>query len=483
MRPISRRGFLQVGGATAALVLAGCAGDDDRSSTTAPTSDPARSPDTSGTAERHQVIVVGAGLAGLTAARDLAADGVDVVVLEARDRVGGRTYTQATEDGLAVEAGGMWVGPGQDAVVALADELGIGTFATPTGGDLALLLGGERILVPEGRDAETEAVIDRIDELAATLPPGRPWDAPDAARLDDMTLQDWLVAEAVPEAAQLGIIVEASIALGDPSALSMLWFLTVTGSAGGFRRLADTEGGAQERRFVGGAQGLSTAMADQLGDAVRLGRPVQAVDTTGGLVRVTTTEGVIEGERLIVAMMPADVQRLSFTPALPARRTDLDRDWVGTTGTKVTVRYPRPFWRDEGLSGVGVVDGGAVGGVLDITPPDREDGWLVVFATDEAGSGEALEQGIVDDLVALFGPAAAEPLAVFVFDWADQEWTAGCVTALPPGVLTTSGSALRDPVGPVHWAGTETSEVWTGYMDGAVRSGQRAAAEVRQALA
>lgn len=468
MSELDRRSFLLAGSATAAAALPGCSTSDEAA------------PD--GPAVGNRVVVIGAGLAGLTAARQLVAAGLDVVVLEARDRVGGRTLNQADEDGVPVEAGGMWVGPGQDAVRSLAAELGIATFATPTGGDLALLVGDERLVVPPGRDAETDAVIDRIDALAASLPTERPWDAPDAARLDAMTLLQWLDAEAVPDAARLGIVAEASIALGDPSNLSMLWFLTVVRSAGGLRRLGDIDGGAQERRFVGGAQSICLAMAQELGKVVQLGRPVTDVDTTGDRVRVRTAAGDVECERLIVAMMPADIGRLSFAPPLPPTRAELQRSWVGTAGTKVTVRYERPFWRDQGLGGNGLVDGGTVGGVLDITPPDRGDGWLVVFVVNDRGGGQALRDGVLADLTALFGPEAATPLGFHDHDWSADEWTAGCVTALPPGVLTGPGAALRDPIGPIHWAGAETSEVWTGYMDGAVRSGQRVADEVRRSL-
>lgn len=482
----SRRSLLQSSAvlAVTATTTAGCSADEPRGrrGTDAPEPRPA---DGDARVERHQVVVIGAGLAGLSAARELAVDGIDVVVIEARDRVGGRTLTQATEDGVAVEAGGMWVGPGQDAIIGLADELGISTFATPTGGDLTLLVSGERIVVPDVADPEADAVIDRIDALAATVPPERPWDAPDAARLDSITLADWLADQQASDAALIAVIAviaEVSIAVGDPTALSMLWFLTITRSAGGFRRLSETDGGAQERRFVGGAQSICERLADQLGDAVRLGRPVRSIDTSGDAVRVSTAEEVVTAERVIVAMMPADVERLSFEPALPPRRTALDRDWVGTSGTKVTLRYARPFWRDQGLSGTGLVDAGTVGGVLDITPPDRDDGWLVVFLADDPGDEAARREGVLSDLSALFGPLAAEPLAFHAHDWAAEQWSSGCVTALPPGVLTSSGPALREPVGAIHWAGTETSEVWTGYMDGAVRSGRRAAEEVRQAL-
>lgn len=491
---LSRRRFLGTSAATAA-VLIGCGGEpdasvgttaapDDGGGTTSPS--PTTSADAATTtsgeegeaALRVDVVVIGAGLSGLTAARELRRQGLDVLVLEARDRVGGRTFTQAVDDGVAVEAGGMWIGPGQDAIESLARELGIDTFATPTGGDLALLFDGERIVVPSDDDPSAEEVIGRLDALAATVPANEPWRAPDAARLDGITLMDWLIAEEASEAALLSIITEASVAVGDPGSLSMLWFLTIVGSAGGFHRLADTAGGAQERRLAGGAQGLSIALADELGDRLRLSAPVRAVDTSNAAVRISFDGGVAEADRLVVAMMPADVDRITFSPPLPQPRAALQRAWVGTSGTKVTVRYPRPFWRDAGLSGTAVADGTTVGATLDITPPDRSDGWLVVFTSTGRPDDDQLRDDVVADLVALFGAEASEPLGVYAHDWSVDPWASGCVTALPPGLLTGFGEALRTPVGPVHWAGTETSDVWTGYMDGAIRSGLRVAAEV-----
>ena len=499
---MSRRRFLGSSAtAAAATALFGCASDPDDTATTRPPASASTDPTEATTADApmtsastsepdrrqddstmHDVVVIGAGLSGLTAARELTRQGLDVLVLEARDRVGGRTFTQAFDDGIAVEAGGMWIGPGQDAIASLARELGVDTFATPTGGDLALLLGGDRIVVPAGDDDSTADVIRRLDELAATVPSDEPWLAVDAEQLDAITLMDWLIAEEASDSAQLAIITEASVAVGEPEALSMLWFLTIVRSAGGFHRLADTAGGAQERRLVGGAQGLSVTLADELGNRLRLSSPVRTVDTSGDSVRISFDGGPIEAKRLVIAMMPADVDRIAFSPPLPATRVDLQRAWVGTSGTKVTVRYERPFWRDAGLSGTAVSDGTAVGATLDITPPDRTDGWLVVFAATGRQDDAALRADVVADLVTLFGPEASDPTAVYVHDWSVDPWASGCVTALPPGVLTGYGEALRTPVGSIHWAGTETSYVWTGYMDGAIRSGLRVAAEVAAAL-
>jgi monoamine oxidase len=183
-------------------------------------------------------------------------------------------------------------------------------------------------------------------------------------------------------------------------------------------------------------------------------------------------------------MMPADARRIEFTPALPAMRAGLVKRWTAEPACKVNVVYPKPFWREQGLSGLAVTDRGPVGVTFDNSPPDGSRGVIVGFMDKERAPRDpaARKKAVLGGLAGLFGKAAKEPTAYFEMDWAAETWTAGCVSPLPPGVLTGFGAALREPVGRLHWAGTETSEVWCGYMDGAVRSGLRVAAEVRRAL-
>lgn len=436
--------------------------------------------------QRRDVVVIGAGAAGLSAARSLASTGVDVVVLEARERIGGRTFNVAEHDGVVVEGGGMWFGPTQTAALALADELGLTSFASPAGGELTLKRGEVVTVVPAAFPAAADAVVVRIDALALRVPPSSPWAAEDAEALDSITLAEWLSREEVPPDVAARVVGLVAIAFGDPAGMSMLWFLTVVASANGMHAIGDIQGGAQDRRLVGGSFGLSAGMAAQLGDRVVTSSPVLSVHYGGadGDVTVITTTGVWAARRVVVAMMPADVERIVFDPPLPAQRRELQRRWKGRPGIKAFAIYDRPFWRDRGHSGMAIADAHPVTDVLDCTPPDRSDGWLVIFVDpDRVANPTDPRPEVLPVLADLFGESAAAPTAFYSYDWAADAWASGCVTELPTGLLSEVGTALREPVGPIHWAGTETAEMWIGYIDGAVRSGVRAAVEVSRWLA
>jgi monoamine oxidase len=222
------------------------------------------------------------------------------------------------------------------------------------------------------------------------------------------------------------------------------------------------------------------AIAEVLADRVRLNTAVRSIQHRVTSVTVGTDAGEIAADRVIVAMMPSDAHRIAFVPPLPAHESALRAAWTGTGALKATARYASPFWRQDGLSGTGILDSNAVGYVTDITPPQSTEGWLAIFGDGLEPDGA--EQVIIDALEEVFGRQARSPLAVHVHSWDRDPWISACVSALPPGVISRWGQTLRRPVGRVHWAGTETSELWTGYMDGAVRSGQRAAQEVLHAL-
>jgi len=198
---------------------------------------------------------------------------------------------------------------------------------------------------------------------------------------------------------------------------------------------------------------------------------------------VESARAVVSARRLIVAMSPADTRRIAFAPELPPARRGIVQGWPAEPSVKVNVVYQSAFWRDAGLSGLGASDG-AAGVAFDNSPPDNSCGVLLVFVTNDRAprDPEGRRRAVLADLVTLFGNGASEPKAYYETDWSADGWTSGCVSPVGPGLLTRFGIALREPAGPVHWAGTETSEVWCGYMDGAVRSGERAAAEVSAAL-
>lgn len=438
--------------------------------------------------ERCRVAIVGAGIAGLVAARELVrARGESIVVLEARERVGGRTLNQPIPGGAIVEGGGEFAGPTQTAVLELAAELGIATFPTYCEGQTVYHMGGSRWVAP---DLGVEPAIApgtpgaRLDELALEVPIDRPWDAPLAAEWDAMTLEDWVRREGIGERERLLIDLASAATLGAaPGELSLLWFLFYVRSAGGLRDLLSTQDGAQDRRFVGGSQMISLRMAEELGTSVRLSTPVRRISGWAGGPVIIESDGIsIEAERAVIAMMPSDARRIVFDPALPERRALLNERWAASAVSfKAQLVYESPFWRAEGLSGQ-VLSDEEPQLVFDNSPPEGAPGVLLSFV--DPGSVPAAERRdwLAGRLAKYFGDAARDPIAYAECDWHEDGWTAGCVSPLGPGVIRPLGPALTEPCGALHWAGAETSAVWNGYMDGAVRSGRRVAAEVAASL-
>ncbi len=429
------------------------------------------------------VAVIGAGLAGLTAAHELRRNHLKVCVLEARDRVGGRTLDYSIGGGHVVEGGGQWAGPTQTAVIGLARELGIGTFKTYTKGKTVVAADGIRLTVGAGeRDSqELRRVKQTLETMSLEIPLAEPWAAKRAREWDSTTLDRWLRANTKQAATREELGLEVETELGSPETISLLWFLFYIRSAGGLHALNVA---AQELRFKGGPQLISKKLAAELGNDLILSTPVSKIHHGGDGVVIESKLARVTAKRVVVAMMPADTRKIEFAPALPAERAGLAKNWVGEPGFKVNVVYNNPFWRDAGLSGLSINDRGPAGVTFDNSPPDSSKGVLVVFIDPKKApkDGPARRKAVVDNLSTLFGNSARQPIEYFETDWAQESWTAGCVSPLPRGVLTEFGPALRKPVGKLHWAGTETSEVWCGYMDGAVRSGQRVAEEVRHLL-
>lgn len=449
-----------------------------------------------------EVVVVGAGFAGLAAARRLAADGVDVVVVEARERVGGRSWTDTTAAGATVERGGQWIGPTQHRLQALADELGVVTFPTYTAGQAVEWRDGARHLysglVPTSDPAaaaEGVAAILDLDLAAFEVPLDAPWTAAGAADLDATTLGGWLTDHVGAPAARAVIDVAVKAVFGaEPAELSLLFALFYLHAGGGLTTLARTTGGAQERRFVGGSQQLAVGMAAALGDRVVLSAPVEAVDHGDDHVVVAARRSDGAGwraraRRAVVAMPPAVSAQLRWSPPLPGVRDQLSMRMPMGAVTKVHALYDRPFWRDDGLNGQLVSDEGALCSTFDDSPPDGSHGAIVGFvAGDDCRRLERLgpaarRQAVLAELGRAFGQQAAAPLELVEQHWPAEVHTRGGPVAIcVPGTFGALGPALREPVGPIHWAGTETATEWCGYMEGALSSGERAAAEVSSAL-
>jgi len=462
------------------------------------------------------VAIVGAGLAGLVAARKLKVAGLRPLVLEARERVGGRVLNEEIGDGKVVEVGGQWIGPAQHRLAALAAELGVTTFPTHDEGRHLIEIGGRRASYAGAlTDARVGLVRDlaravsplaladfeqarfRLDRMAREVPLEEPWAAAKARRWDGQTFATWVHRNARTAAARtlLELATEAVWA-AEPADVSLLHILFYAHSGGGFNTLVGTGGGAQQDRFHGGSQRIPLLLAEQLGeDRLRLGAPVRRIEHGGDGVVLHAEEGgsaalTVRAQRAIVAVPPTLAGRIAYDPPLPALRDQLTQRMPQGTVIKTMAIYEEPFWRDEGLSGQAVSDLGPARVVFDNSPPDGAPGVLLGFLEGRlarewgARPAEERRRAVLEGHARLFGERASRPQRFVERVWADEEWTRGCYGCLmTTGGWTEFGRTLRAPIGRIHWAGAETATVWNGYMDGAVQSGERACEEVVNALA
>ncbi len=446
---------------------------------------------------RTDVLIVGAGVAGLTAARLLTKADVSCLVLEARDRVGGRTCSQRL-GGDWIDLGGQWIGPTQDRIAALAGELGVETFPQFCTGTKVVDRRGEVHRVPAFQAAfnlpaqlEVSRVLKHLDRLRREVPPERPHQAPGALKWDSMTAHSWFHQNLWTDGARdfLEVVFRAIFAC-EPSDASFLFFLTYLNSGNGLYRLMDVANGAQRDRFIGGAQEVSNRMAAALGDHVRLNAPVRAIVQETDGATVLCDKRRFRAQRVIVAIPPTLAGRIDYQPHLPAKRDQLMQNMPMGSIIKYVAAYAEPFWRQQGYSGEAVSDRGCVGLVLDDSSHDGAQAALVAFSDGRQAqiwsecTPEERRQAVLSDLSRFFGPEAASPTAFVEKNWLEEEWSRGCYVAhMGPGVMTSVGDVIREPCGRIHWAGTETATQWMGYIDGAVESGQRVAAEVQARLA
>jgi monoamine oxidase len=448
-------------------------------------------------AREADVCIVGAGLAGLTAARRLSEGGRSVVVLEARERVGGRVWTQASRGGVPVDMGACFVGPHHDRMHALAKEVGVVTFPTFVTGDNVLATGGKvrryRGDIPRISPVallSAAQAIARMNAMARKIPVDSPWDAPKAAEWDALSVRAWLTAGHVPTRLARDLV-EATVRAcfaAELSEVSLLNWLFLARSAGGIESLMNIAGGYQDSQFEGGVGQVPDTMAAELGDAVVLGSPVTGVRQRADRVEVASARATVTARRVVLALPRALATGIRFDPVLPADHALLLHQVPAGTEIKMVAVYDEPFWRHDGVSGATVATDDAIEVTLDTCQPGHAEGVIAGYCAGPrarafAARPESERRAVfLHMLTTRLGPKAAAAAEVLEQNWAEEQWTRGCSMGhFPTGVLTQYGRRLREPVGRLHWAGTETASTSYGAMDGAVRSGERVCEEILRA--
>jgi len=443
------------------------------------------------------VIVIGAGLAGLRAADLLVQQGYAVRVLEASERVGGRTLEHTLEDGTVLHWGATWCGANQPRIMALTESLGLETIDQNDEGAVSLHLDGRvyECTDPDGllcvgpypvpRSALSDAfmtALAELDRLSADLSRTAPQEHPRAQAWDAISAADWLAGLGLPptDAKLLRGYLEAELWI-ELEALSFLFLL--------FNWITVTDWMQGERRIRGGSQQLSRRLSARLGDRVMLAQPVRAVRQAPDQVEVETDQAVYSGSFVIVTCHPGVCRNIRWSPALPTQRRALhDKLRLGKV-IRLNLVYETPFWRDDGRAGLLLSIDGPIEGTADCTVAAEGPGILNAFVAGRHVdawtklSDDDRRDAVLRQLETVFGPRARLPRTYREHSWLDETGIeGGHCGVMPPGVLATSGAALRAPVGRIHWAGTETARIWYGWMEGALESAERAAGEVGDRL-
>ncbi|WP_406281068.1 flavin monoamine oxidase family protein [Nocardia sp. NBC_00881] len=440
--------------------------------------------------------VVGGGFAGLTAALRLEQAGRSVAVLEARDRLGGRTFTEMREDGSWIDRGGAWIGPGQDRIYALMTEFGVPSYKQYTDGAAMMVVDGKQHrytgtipwTMSPWAAMNLGAVFLELGQMCKSIPLEAPWAAKNADKWDKITLAQWLDSNVLSKPAH--DLVETAIAgcyTSAASEVSLLFVLYQMASGGGPGFVLGVKDAAQDARPVGGMGAIYRPMAAQIGDSIHLSQPVRQIDQDADGVTVRSDRMTVRARRVIVAVPLAIAGQIRYGPMLPVDRSFLHQRMPSGSIFKIAAVYDEPFWRNDGLSGQSAAPGSPATITIDACTDTGRPGVMCVITEGpiarEIGRLDEAERrkAILGELVERFGSKAGSPVDYLEQNWSVERYSGGgMLSHAPTGVLTEFGHALREPSGRIHWAGTESSAIMCGWIDGAIRSGERAAREVME---
>lgn len=447
----------------------------------------------------RDVVIIGAGPAGLTAARRLSQTGKTVAVLEARDRVGGRTWSD-TIDGSFLEIGGQWIAPEQTAIQDLAAELGLELFQRHRDGDSVFIdkegnrhrFTGDFPVKPETLE-EMRKLRAELTRLSLEVDPAAPWEHPRAAEYDEITFDAWLRAQSDDAEARLiiGNFISGAMLTKPKHSFSLLQAIFFGASAGSFENLVD-EDILLDKRVVGGMQSVSIRIAEELGsENVFLDNPVRELhweDTAEGApatVTAITDHLRVSARHAILAVPPNLYSRIQYVPALPRIQQIAHQHHSMGLVIKVHASYDRPFWREQGLSGTGFGYYNVVQDIYDNTNHRDERGTLVGFIVEHdaekvwALPEDERRETILNSLAEYLGDEARNPLAFYLSDFGAEEWTRGAYgTSYDLGGLSRWGATQNQPVGPIFFASSDIQGFGYQHVDGAVRIGQDTAARI-----
>ncbi len=423
-------------------------------------------------------IIVGAGVSGLMSGVLLKSQGFKVLVLEARDRVGGRTCT-IKDSNKSIDLGGQWVGNCQSRVMNLVKKLGLTHFEQYDKGKHIMNWGG-KITEYDGNisqsfnstqsefDTNMKKFIQTMDLMAKELNGYKNLDGISAREWMETNCHDPQVREIIDWLFKVCICVESSN-------LSFYYWLYVINQSGGYSKIADIKGGAQEFRIRGGSMQISEQLVTQHNLNVKLNSPVIGIEQTKSYCVVRTREDEFKCKYVVVTIPPQLNRSIEYIPNLPNTKEILYQSIQMGQVIKIVITYSSPWWRAKGFSGEIISNQEPIFLAYDASVPEPNGYYGIVCFVCADNLKSYSKEKILDGLVRYFGDnRMGEPTGYYDKNWTEEEYSQGCYFGVTnKNILSQFRYEFTKSFGSIYWAGTETANEWMGYIEGAVESAER----------